>query len=217
MALECLALDNQIEDWRRDIINHLSYPNNPASRKVKVMKFGNIQKALAANMQPIIKPWPFRGWVLDIIGKIFPVSSKGHHFILVATDYFTKWVEAVPLKKGTMFTRGEVKAFMEDYGVKLLTSTPCYAQANGQAKASNKVMISILQKTIEDNPIAWHKILQETLWAYRISKRTNTATSPFALTYGHDAESRIENWANGLQIGKGPSRCIEFSKAVHAG
>ena len=36
---------------------------------------------------------------MDLIGKIPPTSSKGHNFILVATDYFTKWVEVVPLKK----------------------------------------------------------------------------------------------------------------------
>ena len=36
---------------------------------------------------------------MDLIGKIYPDSLKGHNFILVAIDYFTKWVEAVPLKK----------------------------------------------------------------------------------------------------------------------
>ena len=76
---------------------------------------------------------------MDMIGNIHPSSSKGHNFILVATDYFTKWVEAVPLKKvehkdviqfikeqiihmfgiphsvttdqGTMFTREEINFF----------------------------------------------------------------------------------------------------------
>ena len=33
---------------------------------------------------------------MDIIGKIHPPSTKRHEFILVATDYFTKWVEAQP-------------------------------------------------------------------------------------------------------------------------
>ena len=47
----------------------------------------------------IVKPWPFRGWAMDLIGKIYPTSSKGHNFFLVATNYFTKWVEVVPLKK----------------------------------------------------------------------------------------------------------------------
>jgi hypothetical protein len=40
-------------------------------------------------MNPIVKPWPFRGWGMDMIGKINPPSSKGHQFILAITDYFT--------------------------------------------------------------------------------------------------------------------------------
>ena len=47
----------------------------------------------------IVKSWPFRGWAMDLIRKIYLASSKGHNFILVAIDYFTKWVEVVPLKK----------------------------------------------------------------------------------------------------------------------
>ena len=50
-------------------------------------------------LHSIVKPWLLRGWAMDLIGKIYLASSKGHNFILVATDYFTKWVEAVPLKK----------------------------------------------------------------------------------------------------------------------
>jgi len=53
-------------------------------------------------MNPIIKPCLFRGWAIDLIGQILPPSSKGHNFILVAVDYFTKWVEAIPLKKVTL-------------------------------------------------------------------------------------------------------------------
>ena len=64
-------------------------------------KFGNVQLAPAAMMHPIIKPWPFRGWGLDFIGQIYPASSKGHRFVLVATDYFTKWTEAIPLRNMT--------------------------------------------------------------------------------------------------------------------
>ena len=48
--------------------------------------------------QRVIKPWLFRGWGMDMIGQVYPASSKGHKYILVATDYFTEWIEAVPLK-----------------------------------------------------------------------------------------------------------------------
>lgn len=64
-------------------------------------KFGDIQSAPAAMLNPIKKPWPFRGWALDFIVMIDPASSKGHRFVLVATDYFTKWSEAVPLRNMT--------------------------------------------------------------------------------------------------------------------
>jgi hypothetical protein len=64
-------------------------------------KHGYIQLVTAALMHPIIKPWPFRGWGLDFIGKIHPSSSQGHCFVIVATDYFTKWTEAIPLKNMT--------------------------------------------------------------------------------------------------------------------
>ena len=63
-------------------------------------------------MQPIIKPWPFRGWGFDFIGQINRTSSKGHRFKLVATDYFTKWTEAVPLKN---MTHREVIEFITEH------------------------------------------------------------------------------------------------------
>jgi hypothetical protein len=60
-------------------------------------RFGNIQLAPVGVMNSIVKPSPFRGWGLNFIGEIHLGSSKGHQFILVATYYFTKWTEAVPL------------------------------------------------------------------------------------------------------------------------
>ena len=100
--------------------------------------------------------WPFQDWELDFIGQINPPSLKGHRFVLVATDYFTKWTEAVSLKnmthkeviefitehiihrfgilqtlitdQGSSFISKEVRAFVESYKIKLLNSSPYYAQ-----------------------------------------------------------------------------------------
>jgi hypothetical protein len=47
--------------------------------------------------------------------------------------------------------------------IKLMNSSPYYAQANGQAEASNKVLIIIIKKRIEDNPRRWHEKLSEAL------------------------------------------------------
>ena len=65
----------------------------------KCQKYGSIQRIPIMKLHSIVKPWPFRGWTMDLIWKIYLASSKGHNFILVSTNYFTKWLEAVPLKK----------------------------------------------------------------------------------------------------------------------
>ena len=95
---------------------------------------------------------------MDFIGQINPSSSKGHRFVLVATDYFTKWTEAVLLKnmkhreviefitehiihrfgipqtlttdQGSSFISKEVREFAESYKIKILNSSPYYTQAN---------------------------------------------------------------------------------------
>jgi hypothetical protein len=53
-------------------------------------KFRDVRLAPATMLHPIIKLWSFRGWALDFVGQIHPALSKGHPFVLVATDYFTK-------------------------------------------------------------------------------------------------------------------------------
>ena len=53
-------------------------------------RFSNVQLVPAVLLHPIIKPRPFRGWGLSFIRQISLPSSKGHPFVLVATDYFTK-------------------------------------------------------------------------------------------------------------------------------
>jgi transposase InsO family protein len=126
---------------------------------------------------------------LDFIGH--PPFLKGHLFVLVATDYFTRRIEAVPLKnmthkevikfiteyiihrfgipqtltidQGTSFMSKEVREFAELYKIKLLNSSPYYAQANGQAESSNKILSKLIKKKIEENPRRWHEVLSKAL------------------------------------------------------
>jgi transposase InsO family protein len=116
--------------------------------------------------------------------------------VLLATDYFTKWVEVIPLKKvtsknmiefvkehiiyrfgipqtittdqGAQFVSLEFREFVESMGIKLFNSSPYYAQANGQVEASNKIIIKLIQKKIDQKPRRWHSVLSEALWAYRM-------------------------------------------------
>ena len=69
-----------------------------------------------------------------------------------------------------MFTKDKVKLFVQEYGIKLIHSSLYYAQANGQAEVTNKVLIDMIKRTIEDQLRKWHKALFEVLWAYKNSK-----------------------------------------------
>ena len=80
----------------------------------------------------------------------------------------------------------------EDTGYKLLTSTPYYAQANGQVEAANKSIISIIKKKTKEKPKNWQKVLGEALWPCRTSPKESINTTPFRLTFGHDAMLPIE-------------------------
>jgi hypothetical protein len=140
--------------------------------------------------------------------------------MLVAIDYFTKWNKVVPLKnmaykeviefitehiihrfsipqilttdQGSSFVSKEVREFAELYKIKLLNSSPYYAQANVQAESSNKTLIKLIKKKIEENLRRWHEVLSEVLWAHRISRHDATKVTPFELVYGQEAMLPIE-------------------------
>lgn len=58
---------------------------------------GDIHHVPASELHSIVKHWSFRGWDLDLVGEIRPPSSKSQRYILDGIDYFTKWIEAIPL------------------------------------------------------------------------------------------------------------------------
>ena len=48
-------------------------------------------------LHPIVSSWPFEAWGIDVVESISLSSAKGHQFILVIIDYFSKWVKVAPL------------------------------------------------------------------------------------------------------------------------
>jgi transposase InsO family protein len=128
-------------------------------------------------MKPISVEAPFQQWGLDFISEINLSSSGQHKWILTATDYFTKWIEAVPCMQTTdsviinffetnILSRfgcpGKIIAnnattsrskrlidFCSQYHITLGHSTTYYPQGNGIAESSNKILVNILRKTLQ--------------------------------------------------------------------
>jgi len=95
--------------------------------------------------------------------------------------------QTITTDQDTMFTSGEFDEFAIGMGIKVLNSSPYYAQANGQAEASNKRIIKLIKRKIGENPRRWHTLLNEALWSYRMACHGSTKVSPYQLVYGHDA------------------------------
>ncbi|XP_028123698.1 uncharacterized protein LOC114320834 [Camellia sinensis] len=180
---------------------------------------GNLIHAPATDLHSSSPPWPFHTWAMDIIGPISP-PSRGHIWIVVAIETYTKWVEAIPLKKatgaavsnfirefiicrfgiprvilsdnGTPSVNLQVGQLLVSYDITHHKSTPYYPQGNGQTETTNKTLFRILSRTLKDYQRDWAHILPVALWAYRTSKRRPTQMTPFSLVYGTEAILPVE-------------------------
>ena len=63
-------------------------------RCIECQMHGDLIHVHPSELHALTSPWSFSVWGIHIIGKSSPKSSSGHEFILVAINYFTKWVEA---------------------------------------------------------------------------------------------------------------------------
>ncbi|RVW25049.1 hypothetical protein CK203_114048 [Vitis vinifera] len=149
---------------------------------------GDLIHVPPSELHALTSPWPFSVWGIDIIGKISPKSSNGHEFILVAIDYFTKWVEAASYAK---LTSTRVASFIRSFAYK--------PQTNGAVEAANKNIKRILRKMVETSR-DWSEKLPFALWAYRTSFRTPTEATPYSLVYGMKVVLPIETEMGSLRV-----------------
>ena len=170
-------------------------------------------------LNPLSSPWPFAQWGLDIVGQ-FPKVVENKKYLLVGTDYFTKWVEARPLtniqdvdvKKflwknivtrfgipytlisdnGLQFDSKSFRRYCCELGITNRYSIPAYPQGNGQAEVINKVIVSVLKKRLDDAKGRWVEELPHVLWTYRTTPRRLTGETSFSMSYGAEAVIPIE-------------------------
>jgi hypothetical protein len=74
----------------------------------------------------------------------------------------------------------------ESMGIQLVHSTPYYPQGNGLAESSNKSLIKIIRKLLEENKKSWDSKLKFALWADTVTIKKSIGTSPFKMVYGTD-------------------------------
>ena len=99
-------------------------------------------------LHPTVPSWPFNAWGIDVIGSIEPPSSKGHHYIFAATDYFSKWAEAIPLRE---LKTDNVINFLERHIIYRFRVSRSITSDNAKAFTSTK-----MQRFIAKYNITWN-------------------------------------------------------------
>ncbi|XP_057823452.1 uncharacterized protein LOC131035733 [Cryptomeria japonica] len=100
------------------------------------------------------------------------------------------------------FSSYEVTQFFFEFGIILAHSSDYYPQSNGQAESSNKNLVTIIHKLVEENQRSRHKALYDYLWENKITPKRAIDMSPFQLLYVMNAEISITLELPALKLAK---------------
>ncbi|MCO5600551.1 hypothetical protein L7F22_054665 [Adiantum nelumboides] len=153
-------------------------------------------------LRPMIGTRAFAKWGIDFVGPISPPAYCTHvQYIIVATDYLTKWAKAKATQKadarttahfmyehifvryglpieivsdcGTHFINEVVENLLDEFMIVHKKSIPYHPQAKGKEEAPKKTLCTILTKIVSKTRTGWDQMLHSTLWAYRVAYKTS--------------------------------------------
>ena len=155
---------------------------------------------------PIGNPWQMVA--VDILEV--PVSCKGHRYLLVVQDYFTKWADATPLRnqtaatitqeltklfsvmglpeilhsdQGRNFESTLLRQTLESFGVHKSHTSAYHPEGDGMVERFNRSLLQLVCSYV-DNEADWERYLPLVLYAYRAAPHSSTGISPYMLMFG---------------------------------
>ncbi|GKC63909.1 reverse transcriptase domain-containing protein [Tanacetum coccineum] len=165
-------------------------------------------------LTPITAPWPFYKWGIDIAGP-FPEGPGKVKFLIVAMDYFTKWIEAkavatisgTQVKKfvwndivcrfglpgeiisdnGKQFSGDPFKDWCEKLNIVQRFASVKHPQSNGLVERVNRSLGEGIKARLGENNKNWLEELPHVLWAHCTMIKSSNDDTPFSLTYGTEA------------------------------
>ncbi|GJZ44840.1 reverse transcriptase domain-containing protein [Tanacetum coccineum] len=177
-------------------------------------------------LAPITAPWPFYKWGIDIAGP-FPEGPGKVKFLIVAMDYFTKWIEAkavatisgsqvkkfvwdnivchfglpgeIVSDNGKQFSGDPFKDWCEKLNIVQRFASVKHPQSNGLVERANRSLGEGIKARLGEGNKNWLEELPHVLWAHRTMIKSSNDDTPFSLTYGTEAVIPAENWMSNIR------------------
>nr|GEZ12542.1 reverse transcriptase domain-containing protein [Tanacetum cinerariifolium] len=108
---------------------------------------------------------------MDVLGPL-PEAPRKVKFVIMAVDYFTKWIEAKPLARTT---GKEVKKF--------INTTVEHPQANGLVERANRSLMERIKTRLGRERKGWVDKLPNVVWAHRTLLKTSNGETPYNLMF----------------------------------
>jgi hypothetical protein len=178
-------------------------------------KCGRDQKQPSSLTQLIHPTWPLQRWGIDLLGPL-PPAQGNLKYVVVAVEYFSKWIEAKPLAtitsvtvqkffwqnivcrfrvpkaitvdNGTNFDAEAFKDFCDQIGTKIHFASVRHPKSNGQVERENGIIMTGIMKLIFNQPREkWLDELNKVVWSHNTTASRSTGFTPFKLLFGDEA------------------------------
>lgn len=174
----------------------------------------------AGFLHPVDPPSrPFKQVGMDLLGP-FPTSSAGNRWIVVATDYLTRYCETKALPKGTsaeiarffvhniVLRHGAPAVVITDRGTAFTAAlteevmklcktdhrrtTSYHPQTNGLTERLNKTIADMISMYVDVDHKNWDDILPYVTFAYNTAVQETTSYTPFRLVHGREVTTMLD-------------------------
>ena len=165
------------------------------------------------NLQPLPPVPLFTRLGIDFVGPI-PLTRLKNQYLLVCTDYGSKWVEIAATKRADAHTAAEflyhriilrfgcfkelvsdlgshfinelIQSLLHIFEIKHRKSTAYHPQTNGQTERCNKTIVNMLAKYAAENHNSWDEYVPLVQWFINTTPSASTGESPFRILHGYD-------------------------------